>query len=449
MAIAPVYTHAFDFYYKWAPTASGAITNLSWSIHNSEFDFFEDNTEMSRGWYNLGTSTYPWVITRRPPSIRNHTTQGLGAIAWGSAAADFLWNVQVPSMSYSQIYAGRAGYQTTYRATYGSQSLFRSERSPLNTLGVSSYPITSSWIAYEPRLVSGASGSSSTGYVLTGTGMAYLPASFQNPSTNVYSLPTAYTPPTTTYPNIGQNPSSVTYGLNSIGSNDGRFFDLAGGCGITRTSVSASLVAFNVSASFTTIAARNFCTTQLKNRRLFFPTISTGSTSTTSPSYWVTQATGKTSAEYFTENGGIYSVKFNLKRDISRGYYPDTGEGSQLLVFIHNVNAVIPVPGGRVPGAGGWYPPDNNIIRIKNSPAMSFVNPATGYLIESFNINVIQYGTPAQLVFEASGSLDANQYFGCIIDDVEFCKIGVSTDPALIKPSTPGQFVTEAQDQIK
>ncbi len=445
MASAPVYTHAFDFYYKWAPTASLVITNLSWSIHDSEFDTYEDNTEMSRGWYNLGTNTYPWVITRRPPSIRNHTTQGLGALAWGSAAADFLWNVRVPSMSYAQSNDG-VRYDTSYRATsYGSQSLFRSERSPLNTLGVATYPITSSWIAYEPRQIARASGSISTGYVFRSADISYLPASIQNPSLDVYSLPTAYTPPTTTYPNIGQNPSSITYGNNSTGSLDGRFFDLAGGCGITRTSISASFVAFNASASFTSEAARNFCTAQLKNRRLFFPTVRTGSLTSTSPSYWLTAATGKTSAEYFTENGGIYNVKFNLKRDVTRGYYPDAGEESQLLVYIHNVNTIIPTPSGRIPGASGWYPPDNNIIRIKNNPAMSFVNPATGFLIETFNINVIQYGTPAQLVFEASGSLSSDKYFGCIVDDVEFCKIGVSTDPALIKPTTPGQFITEAQ----
>jgi hypothetical protein len=448
MATAPVYTHAFDFYYKWAPTASGVITNISWSIHNSFFDTFENNTEMSRGWYNLGTSTYPWVITRRPSAIIGHTAQGLGAVAWGSAAADFLWNVQVPSMSYVQSNDG-IRYNTIYRATYGSQSLLRSERATLNTLGVASYPITSSWIAYEPRLVSRASGSTSGGYIIRGTGSAYLPASYFTTGSDVYSLPTAYTPPTTTYPNIGQNPSTVTYSSNSTGSNDGRFFDLAGGCGITRTSVSASLVAFAASASFSTVAERNFCATQLKSRRLFFPTVSTGSTSTTSPSYWVTNATGRTSAEYFTENGGIYNVKFNLKRDVSNNYYPDTGEDSQLLVFLHNVNAQIPAPNGRIPGAAGWYPPENNIVRIKNSPAMSFINPATGYLIESFNVNVIQYGTPAQLVFEASGSLNSNRYFGCIIDDVEFCKIGVSTDPALIKPTTPGQFIIETQDQFR
>ena len=78
---------------------------------------------------------------------------------------------------------------------------------------------------------------------------------------------------------------------------------------------------------------------------------------------------------------------------------------------------------------------------------MSFINPSTGFLIESYNINVVQYGAPAQLVFEASGSLADDTYFGCIIDDVEFCKIGVSTDPNLIKPTTPAQYIA-AQENL-
>ena len=58
--------------------------------------------------------------------------------------------------------------------------------------------------------------------------------------------------------------------------------------------------------------------------------------------------------------------------------------------------------------------------------------------MESFNINVVQYGAPAQLVFEASGSLTDDNYFGCVIDDVSFCQVGVSTDPELLKPETAG-----------
>ena len=82
---------------------------------------------------------------------------------------------------------------------------------------------------------------------------------------------------------------------------------------------------------------------------------------------------------------------------------------------------------------------------------MSFANPATGYLIETFNINVVQYGgstaSPCQLVFEASGSLSTENYFGCIIDDVTFCKVGVSTDPDLLKPTTTGGATAPAEPE--
>ena len=238
----------------------------------------------------------------------------------------------------------------------------------------------------------------------------------------------------------------ITYGSNSTGSNDGRFFDLAGGCGITRTSISASLVAFAASASGTSAGQIASCSVALKRRRLFFPTVrSSGSIATGNASTWVYLSTTKGSKDFFTENGGIYNVKFSLKRDVTNGYYPDSAGGSELLVYIHNINTQVPAPSARIAGANGWYPPEANIVRIKNTPAMSFYNPSTGYLIENFNINVVQYGTPAQLVFEASGSLENNGYFGCVIDDVEFCKVGVTTDPTLIKPTTTTMALEAAQ----
>jgi len=238
----------------------------------------------------------------------------------------------------------------------------------------------------------------------------------------------------------------ITYGDNSTGSNDGRFFDLAGGCGITRSSISASLVAFAASASGTSAGQIASCSVALKNRRLFFPTVrSTASVALGNASAWLSLYYGKGSSDYFTENGGVYNVKFSLKRDVSNGYYPDSAGGSELLVYIHNINTQAPAPSARIAGANGWYPPEANIVRVKNTPAMSFYNPATGYLIENFNINVVQYGTPAQLVFEASGSLENSGYFGCIIDDVEFCKVGVTTDPTLIKPTTTATAINEAQ----
>ena len=437
MPTVDIYTHAFDFYYKWIETSSLANLNVTWSQHYV-FSLTGQNIDVSGSWYNFGTNTP--IMTRHTSSL----TDSDGALAWGSAATDFLWNVLSPSMSISQSIDGALRANTFYQFAYTSKSFLYRELG----YGSTTYPVTSSWIAYEPKMIQYASGSgTNVGYNLRGqTSSFYFPAKLQT-TAQAYALPSAFTPPTSTYPLVGVNPPMITYGLKATGSNDGRFFDLAGGCGITRTSISASLVAFNASASVDTTTARDFCTTQLKNRRLFFPTVRTGSASTPTgaPGIWVQTYYGKPSNQFFTENGGIYNVKFTLKRDLTNNYYPDSGTNSQLLVYIHNVNARIPTTAARVPGASGWYPPEANIVRIKNDPAMSFANPSTGFLIENYNINVIQYGTPAQLVFEASGSLADNAYFGCIIDDVEFCKIGVSTDPNLIKPTTPSGYVSATE----
>lgn len=449
MAQALVVTHAFDFYYKWIPTGSGVITNLSWSQHYVSGS--KPNTGMSGSWYNFPPfggipSATGSILTRHTSSI---TTKD-GALAWSSAASDFLWNVLTPSLSFSQLTDGAGRADNYYRFTYNSESFFRKELFPGFGYGVLTYPITSSWIAYEPRMIQYASGSTSVGYIVRGVNLGvHFPATVLFPETTVYSLPSAHTPPTTTYPVVGQNPSTITYGDNSTGSNDGRFFDLAGGCGITRSSISASLVAFAASASGTSAGQIASCSVALKNRRLFFPTVATSSKAlaTGNPALWLYINTGKTSNEFFTENGGIYNVKFSLKRDVTEEYYPDSVGGSELLVYIHNVNTQVPAPSARIAGANGWYPPEANIVRIKNTPEMSFYNPSTGYLIENFNINVVQYGTPAQLVFEASGSLENDGYFGCIIDDVEFCKVGVTTDPTLIKPTTTAMAIEAIQQE--
>jgi len=455
-----VYTHAFDYYYKVAPTASGAIMTSDWFTKTHFVDNDENNSEYIRNWYNLFASStyfpsYPGIITRKTPQTSGSVVNN-GALAWGSAASDFLWNVLTPSLSISQSQVTPDEYglthDTYYRFTYNSESLFYNEFSVagITGSGIRSYPLTSSWIAYEPRMIQYASGSTSIGYTVRGTTDSnHFPATIQNPNNTTYSLPYSASTPTNTYPLVGKNPPNVFYGDNSTGSNDGRFFDLAGGVGITRSSVSASLVAFNKSSSFTTLSAKNFCTGELKKRRLFFPTIRTGSMALApnSPGIWVQTMLEKPSADFFTENGGIYNIKFTIKRDITNQYYPDAAGGSDLLVYIHNINTTIPNPTQRVGGADGWYPPEANIVRIKNTPAMTFSNPSTGYLIETFNINVVQYGTPAQLVFEASGSLANDSYFGCIIDDVEFCKVGVTTDPTLIKPTTTGGLLEQQEKQ--
>ena len=375
---------------------------------------------------------------------------GNGALAWGSAASDFFWNVLTPSASTSQSVWNDGSppdyYRTHYNFTYNSESFLHNQfliNNPIN-LGVATYPITSSWIAYEPNMIRYASGSGQ-GYIAQGPAASppFPDATIITPELYVYSLPTSASTPTTTFPNAGANPTNITYGDAATGSLDGRFFDLAGGCGITRASISASLVTFAANSASEASIQRQICTQELKKRRLFFPTIVTGSIQNTgSPGWWLETRLGIPSNEFFTENGGIYNVRFNIKRDTLHDYYPDSGQGSELKVFIADVLTVIPTPGNRTAGTSGWYPPNSNIITIKNQPAMSFYNPATGFFMESFNINVVQYGAPAQLVFEAGGDLSTENYFGCVIDDVTFCKVGVSTDPNLIKPQTLGGYET-------
>jgi hypothetical protein len=61
---------------------------------------------------------------------------------------------------------------------------------------------------------------------------------------------------------------------------------------------------------------------------------------------------------------------------------------------------------------------------------------ATGYYYEEYDVNLIQYGSPAQLVFEPYPDPVNNVYSGGVISDVQFCKIGATTDPAFIKPQS-------------
>lgn len=444
------YTHAFDFYYKWCPTGSLELEEDIWYISSSFFDFLEDNSETYQSWYNIGqTVGYPYQLTRKEPS--SLLVPSAGALPWTSAAHDLLWNVLVPSASVSRSVVEQKGdfrIVHDYNFTFVSESFLRTLH---GANGLEEYPITSSWIAYEPLMVA-------EGFSYRAQNAFNNPANPDFPATMTatpYAMPYSSSYQRGTYPgsenqsinplSIGSNPPNVFYTDAATGSLDGRFFDLAGGCGITRASISASLVEWNAYKSSTVSTQRALAIAALKKRRLFFPTVADPNDDTAS--YWFGRSTSLTytnAAEFFTENGGIYNVKFNLKRDVSNDFYPDSGQGSELLVYIHDINLPRLNSSGNnaQPGDSGFYPPENNIVRIKNTPAMSFANPATGYLIETFNINVVQYGGstafPCQLVFEASGSLSTENYFGCIIDDVTFCKVGVSTDPNLIKPTTTG-----------
>ena len=473
MATAFTYTHAFDFWYKWAPSGSGDLPP-GWPSQSIDST---PGRGLIRGFYNMNFSTFP-ALTRSTASISGSD----GALPWGSPAADLLWNVLVPSMSITSAstFVPIGSFRrndTTYTFTYTSRSYFYENYNlpagaldPEGPFGLEQYPITSSWIAYEPKLINNNNeyiarrieGPSNSSSFFPATLQAIIP--YAKPYVQDISTP-SYGYSTNTSVRIpfppGFNPTNIQYTPAATGSGDGRFYDLAGGCGITRTNVSASLVDFETNKASTSSAGREAAITALKKRRLFFPTISAPSRSASGPfggepytgTEWFSlsnETLSGNTAGIFDENGGIYNVKFNLKQDITNGYYPDSGGGSELLVYIFNVNIPRLQKSGATSllGEAGYYPPNNNVIRIKNEPVMSFINPATGFLIESFNVNVIQYGFPAQLVFEASGSLSTEKYFGCIIDDVSFCKVGVSTDPNLIAPDTVGSLVAAAASPL-
>ena len=476
-----VFTHAFDFFYKWTPTSSFGIGNEDWpheTVTNGG-----TGLRAPGGYYNNGEGVdllnSSSVVTRETASLQS--SGSAAALPWGSAAADYLWNCLVPTQSgfanTTEItFGGFRQNKSTYTFTYNSASfLYDKGHSGIPAgNGRSTYPITSSWKAIEPYMTAsdmtyftGRFGSIGTSYPAD-----YFPATINSPgvvgntqegdggyavpSARVESLP-GYQEPSAVntlepFP-PGTNPDMITYGNESTGSDDGRFFDLAGGIGISREAVSASLADFNQWGGSSTLLYRESASVALKQRRLFFPTIATGSGApgTTWLGYIASQFAPLNlgSNEIFNENGAIFNVKFNLKRNVSIDMYPDVGAGSELLVYIFDVKPTIASPANRILPAtsAGFYPPDNNIVRIKNtSPEMSFINPATGFLMETFNINVVEYGVNAQLVFEASGSLDDGKYFGCIIDDVQFCQVGVSTDPALLKPETVGGAVQQSAE---
>ena len=232
-------------------------------------------------------------------------------------------------------------------------------------------------------------------------------ASLVTASFNRAVISASYTPGSgTTTQQLGTSSIDLQVPINS------------GAAGITR---------FDVSQSYATTSGVGFTTAQkavaYKQRRFYFP------------------FSGPLTGSVFTENGGIYNVKFRLKKyqsgsNSSNWFTPDTG--SYLMVYIFDVST--PFNGTTVEGQPGYYPPAQNIIKIGNQittngynvPPIQFFDSASGYLYDEYEINLIQYGTPGQLVFEPSGN--PGSYFGCAIDDVEFCKIGTTTDPYYIKP---------------
>ncbi len=194
--------------------------------------------------------------------------------------------------------------------------------------------------------------------------------------------------------------------------------------GITRADVSNSYASHSRNLGSGAANIRNK-TEALKKRRLMWP------------------VNGPYSASYFTENGGLYNVKFTIAR--SGSYSPDTG--SYLSVYIFNANATLTTASADLTeGYTGQIPPSQNVVKIGHlykengvvSPAISWYNEYENTFYDRYDVNLVQWGTPAQLVFDPgfTGSINPNfsTSFGCFITDVSFCKIGVVTDPQYIKP---------------
>lgn len=436
-------TKGFGLIYKrLGPTGSNNADPHSWRGYLPQFWF--------TGSYITGSSAVSGAFFNFPADSGSNkyvTTRDTGsptfkALPWGSFACDLLWNVMVPSWSYADSSSTQTPYygggdktvvdRTWTVRTTSTESFFRYNVPQPDSLGVTKYNVTSSWRIIDPKLIVNGGLSASYYYVQDVQGdtayPTYVGAKFNAlmpESSSVYAYDI-------TYP---------TLNANSTSSWDKQYFDLAGGAGITRAEVSASMATVRDNIGVTGGTAALNITRALKSRRLFFPTSYSGSGTSGGTDYWFRALTGYKISDVFTENGGIYNIQLTIKRSPTEyGYYPDTG--SFLSVFLYNValGSVVSQAGLRVPGSAGWYPPDNNIVKIGNgyggTPELSFYDVQSGYLIEKFNFNIVQYGYPAQLCIEPSGSLTDNAYFGVIVDDIKICKIGVTTDPAFIKPTT-------------
>jgi len=223
----------------------------------------------------------------------------------------------------------------------------------------------------------------------------------------------------TTGPGLSTALQIYAYRTSSISTVDNALFTTHSCVGIRRTDASQSYADFDKTGD---TAAR---TVALKQRRLVWPT------------------GGPITSSYFTENGGIYNVKFKVKKYNSgaSNYRPDTG--SYLMVYIFDAFKEFTTSSI---GTAGWYPPSRNIVKVGHgytsgsitTPTITWYDSATGFYYDEYDVNIIQYGSPAQLVFEPSG--DNNLYFGTLVDDIQFCKVGVTTDPNFIKPQSVADF---------
>lgn len=371
--------------HSWHKTPTASVSFLDWyhdtltpitTSFNSAFfsasgQYYWPAIEYLQGGFSIGGNTY-------------NTPLPFWALTWGSyvSTADTpLWNVQHVSMLDNG----------NLNNTHTNATLSFTNNYPATTLvGGTTYSnvqgkITSSW-QYVTKFTE-QFGSYS------GNGVTDL-------TTHIISSGLYY-----------ENINNQTFVTKSI--IDNQAFNEEGCLGITRTKVSHSYANFIASSS---TADKTWA---LKSRRLMYP------------------MNGSHTASYFTTNGGIYNVKFKLKR--SGSYSPDTG--SYLDIYIFNNNATY--QSSTAPGTVGWKPPSANIVTIGHAynytgsfvtPLVSNYDPFTGAYYDEYDITLIQYGIPGQLVFDPGGLTASNAYFGTLIDDISFCKIGVTTDPRYIKP---------------
>lgn len=227
--------------------------------------------------------------------------------------------------------------------------------------------------------------------------------------------------------NLGSSTNwSLNYPNGATAPIDDRYFAYGSSCCIAKNDTNQQWSVFTQSLGFqfTNSTERKAATEALRKVRLLWP------------------HTKPVNTSIFTENGGIYRVFFRVKQTGS--YTPDSG--SKLNVFIHNVNNQVISTPTPYSGFAGNYPPPQNIATITFDSNTQWIDQFTTYKYAQFEVELVQYGTPAQLVFEASGSgfnypgppggsRDIVLFGGCI-DDIRICKIGVTTDPYYIKPQT-------------
>jgi hypothetical protein len=439
-------TGAFSMYYKRFQSGS-VIINEPWNGNLVQTWWDVDSANISSSFLNFPKDTLATTYLTTRDSGSN---QFYRAFPWGSAACDFLWNCTVPSWSYEDLssvlpnWEGAGPDETVVDRywkvnMYSSRSFYRDNLTNVSSFGVVSYSVTSSWTAVDAKFFATAV---DTGY--SGAVFRYLHSTASQPIYPTY-IGSQYISPAEP-----DRSDEIAYDItwpsttgNALSAIDNRYFDIGSGIGITTIAVSQSLVTMSMSQSAVSGDGLRDFRRALKQRRLFCPTPVTSSGTTQGTDYWFRTNTSYAANEIFDTNGGIYNIQFTLKRLSDNNYAPDNG--TFMTVFIHDVQTEAPIPSERVIGAAGWYPPDNNIVVIGNNyglaPQMTFLEPQSNHKTEQFNFTAIQYGYPAQLCIEVSGSLADNKYFGIIIDDIKICKIGVTTDPRFIKPTTVGTVV--------